>query len=106
VNDRTRNSLTFGIYPGSAVGDSTLENSGQAGPPDQPDRIDQALAQLQGVADRRFIVRAYDMFADPGDVVQGASRQAPVGYDRYLGVACHARCRANAPQPGSTRRVS
>jgi hypothetical protein len=47
--------LTFGIYPGSAVGDAAA-----AGPPDRPDRINQALDQLQGRAARPFIVRACD----------------------------------------------
>jgi hypothetical protein len=36
-----REGLTFGIYPGSAVGDFEL-----AGPLDRPDRINQALDQL------------------------------------------------------------
>jgi hypothetical protein len=71
--------LTFGIYPGSAVGDV-----GVAGPPDQPDRINQALARLQGRAGRPFVVRAYEAFADQGDTIHPASRQAPAGYDRYL----------------------
>jgi hypothetical protein len=72
--------LTFGIYPGSAVGDS-----GPAGPPDQPDRINQALDELQGPAGRPFTVRAYDLYADPGDAVHPAPRQTPAGYERYLG---------------------
>jgi hypothetical protein len=42
--------LTFGIYPGSAVGDPEA-----AGPPDRPDRINQALDQRQGPADRDLI---------------------------------------------------
>jgi hypothetical protein len=71
--------LTFGIYPGSAVG-----KPGLGGPPDRPDQINQALARLQGSAARPFIVRAYDLFADPGDTIQAASRQAPAGYHRYL----------------------
>ncbi len=72
--------LTFGIYPGSAVG-----HADAAGPPDRPDRINHALAQLQGPAGRPFIVRAYDGYADPGDTVHATSLQAPPGYDRYLG---------------------
>ena len=43
MKDGTPDALTFGIYPGSAVGDT-----GPAGPPDRPDKINQALAQLQG----------------------------------------------------------
>jgi hypothetical protein len=80
VKEDTPNALTFGIYPGSAMGDT-----GPAGPPDQPDRISQALAQLQGSPGRPFIVRAYDMYADPGDTVRAATLQAPAGYHRYLG---------------------
>src|SRR5581483_12320643 len=74
-----RRGLTFGIYPGSAVGDEL------AGPPDLPDRINQALDQLQGRAGRPFLVRAYDPYADPGDSIPPVPRQAPAGYDRYLG---------------------
>jgi hypothetical protein len=43
VKDGTPNALTFGIYPGSAVGDT-----GPAGPPDRPGKISQALDWLQG----------------------------------------------------------
>ena len=80
MKDRAPNGLTFGIYPGSAVGDT-----GPAGPPDQPDQINQALARLQGSADRPFTVRAYNLYADPGDTARGTTRQTPAGYDRYLG---------------------
>ena len=76
----TGHGFTFGIYPGSAVGDV-----GPAGPPDRPDRINQALDQLQGGAGRPFIVRAYDVYADPGDTSHAAPVQTPAGYDRYLG---------------------
>jgi hypothetical protein len=41
--------LTFGIYPGSAVG-----HTERAGPPDRPDRINQALDELQGPARPAF----------------------------------------------------
>ena len=74
-----RSGLTFGIYPGSAVGDGEL-----SGPPDQPDRINQALADLQGPPGRPFVVRAYEAYADPGDTGHASPRQAPAGYDRYL----------------------
>jgi hypothetical protein len=70
--------LTFGIYPGSAVGHAEL-----CWPPDQPDRINEALAQLQGSPGRPFIVRAYDAYLDPDDA-HATPRQAPVGYERYL----------------------
>lgn len=64
--------LTFGIYPGSAVGDAKL-----SGPPDRPDRINQALAELQGPPGRPFVVRAYDVYADPADTVHAAPPRAP-----------------------------
>jgi hypothetical protein len=80
VKDSTPNALTFGIYPGSAVGDT-----GPAGPPDRPDKIGQALDRLQGSPGRPFIVRAYDAHADQGDTAHPAIRQTPAGYDRYLG---------------------
>jgi hypothetical protein len=80
VKDGTPNTLTFGIYPGSAVGDT-----GPAGPPDRPDKINQALAELQGCPDRPFTVRAYDAYADPGDTVRATTLQTPAGYGRYLG---------------------
>jgi hypothetical protein len=80
LTDSTRPGLIFGIYPGSAVG-----GNGPAGPPDRPDRISQALDQLQGPGGRPFIVRAYDVYADPDDTSQPTALQAPEGYGRYLG---------------------
>ena len=71
--------LTFGIYPGSAVGHGEPFR-----PPDRPDRINQALAELQGPPGRPFIVRAYDAYVDPGDAARATPMQAPAGYDRYL----------------------
>ncbi len=80
MKDGTPNALTFGIHPGSAVGDT-----GPAGPPDRPDQISQALAQLQGSPGRPFIVRAYDAYADPGDTAHSAILQTPADYGGYLG---------------------
>jgi hypothetical protein len=80
VKRGARGGLTFGIYPGSAVGDA-----GPAGPPDQPGRIHEALGQLQGLPGRPFIVRAYDGYADPGDTGHTGLLQTPAAYDRYLG---------------------
>jgi hypothetical protein len=80
VKDGTLNALTFGIYPGSVVG-----ATGPAGPPDRPDKINQALAQLQGSPGRPFIVRAYDAYADTGDAAHATIRQTPAGYHRYPG---------------------
>jgi predicted dithiol-disulfide oxidoreductase (DUF899 family) len=46
------------------------------------------------------VFRTY--FIDINAPVVELPRRAPCGRV----IACHARCRANAPQPGSTRRVS
>ncbi|HTZ29024.1 MAG TPA: hypothetical protein VMC83_33795 [Streptosporangiaceae bacterium] len=72
--------LTFGIYPGSAIGDV-----GAPGPPDRPARISQALRQLQGAPGRPFLVRAYDAYTDPGDTGHVSMPQTPARYERYLG---------------------
>ncbi len=80
MKDGPPNALTFGIYPGSAVGDT-----GPAGPPDRPDQINQALAQLQGSSGRPFTVRAYDTYRDPDDAACPTPLQTPACYDRYLG---------------------
>jgi hypothetical protein len=57
--------MIFGIYPGSALGD----DAGRVvtGPPDLPDAINGALDELQGSADRPFLVRAYRVFTDTDD---------------------------------------
>jgi hypothetical protein len=91
VKDGRPNALTFGIYPGSAIGDTEL-----TGPPDRPDKINQALARLQGSPGRPFIVRAYEAYADAGDTVHTATSQTPAGYDRYLG---HGRMLDYTPKP-------
>jgi len=91
VKNGRANGLTFGIYPGSAVGDNAVGDGlmgegGPPGPPDRPDRINQALAQLQGSPGRPFIVRAYDVYTDQGDSVRASLPQAPAaGYAGYLG---------------------
>jgi hypothetical protein len=72
--------LTFGIYPGSAIADI-----GAPGPPDRPARITQALRELQGAPGRPFLVRAYDVYTDPGDTGHVSMLQTPPGYGRYLG---------------------
>jgi hypothetical protein len=78
MTSHTRRGLIFGIYPGSVVGDV-------AGPHDSPGRVNRALDLLQGSADRSFVVRAYDLYIDPGDTAQLAPLETPAGYDRYLG---------------------
>jgi hypothetical protein len=80
VTHGTPGALTFGIYPGSAMGDP-----GPAGPPDRPAEINEALGQLQGRPGRPFTVRAYDLYADRGDTVHASLQQTPAQYDRYLG---------------------
>jgi hypothetical protein len=67
--------LTFGIYPGSAVGDDT----GQivSGPPDDPTRISGALDDLQGRNGRPFLVRAYRIFADADDPDRRSLAESP-----------------------------
>ncbi|MBB4917845.1 hypothetical protein [Streptosporangium saharense] len=68
----TADDLVFGIYPGGAVGD---ENGGLLqGPPDDPDRITEALDHL-----RVSLVRGYVSFSDPGD----AYPQAPERVEQY-----------------------
>ena len=80
MNDGTPSGLSFGIYPGGAIGNTEFRPL-----PDQPDKINQALDELQGSPDRPFAVRAYDVYADPGNTVHATTLQAPAGYDRYLG---------------------
>lgn len=68
--------LIFGIYPGSATG---VDTGGGviAGPPDDPERIEAALARLRP-GGRPFVVRGYVQYvgaqrlanATPGDVAQ------------------------------------
>ena len=77
--DSTSGGLTFGIYPGSAVG-----HVGPAGPADCPGQINEALDQLQGAPGRPFIVRAYHVYADLGGTAHGSPSQTPAECDRYL----------------------
>lgn len=73
--------LTFGIYPGSVVGDDA---GGIAlGPPDAPELINDALDELQGAA-RPFIVRAYRVFTDADDTSHPSPRETPEGFDQYV----------------------
>jgi hypothetical protein len=68
--------LTFGIYPGSATG----EGPGLlAGPPDDPARIDAALAQLQP-AGRPFVLRGYVQYVGAGT----AASETPANMTQYL----------------------
>ena len=73
------NEFVFGVYPGGEAG----SDAGVLfGPPDDPAKIEAALARLQGSA-RKFVVRAYELFADPGSPWNGAP-QMPDNYTQYL----------------------
>jgi hypothetical protein len=71
-------SLVFGIYAGSGAGEQAAP-----GPPDEPERIDAALDELQGRPGRPFSVRAYQVFTDPGGP-ESPALQTPAGFRRYL----------------------
>jgi hypothetical protein len=66
------------VYPGGAAG---AAGELAVGPPDVPERIVAALAELQGEPGRPLTVRAYEVFADsPG----AAARQTPSDPERYV----------------------
>ena len=73
--------MNFGIYPGSAIGDDA--GAIVTGPPDLPDAINDALDELQGPADRPFLVRGYCPFT--GGASSSLLSRAPVAVERYLG---------------------
>jgi hypothetical protein len=75
--------LVFGVYPGGFV---VANDAGAipAGPPDDPDKINQALDYLQGGADRAFLVRAYRAFTDLGQMDRHSLNETPAGFDRLL----------------------
>jgi hypothetical protein len=78
TNTPRQRQLTFGIYPGGmAGGDQGL----LTGPPEDFERVDVELGALQGDA-RRFIVRCYDSFQDPGSPLWGTP-SAPKDFERY-----------------------
>jgi hypothetical protein len=74
---------TFGIYPGSAVGDDSGEVV--SGPPDDPARIARALEDLQGRDGRPLLVRAYRVFADADDPDRRSPVESPADPARYAG---------------------
>lgn len=82
--------LTFGIYPGGATGtDAGPDGAGHptesgiaAGPPDDPERIHDALRTLQGGEDRPFVVRGYVPFHDPSAPLP-ATLRTPENVERY-----------------------
>ena len=63
--------------PGAAGGDQGL----LTGPADDFERVDASLGALQGGA-KRFIVRCYDSFQDPGSPLWGTP-SAPKDFGRY-----------------------
>jgi hypothetical protein len=70
--------VRFGVYPGGMAG---AAGELAVGPPDVPERIVAALAELQGEPARPLTVRAYEVFADsPG----AAARQTPADPERYV----------------------
>lgn len=75
--------MLFGIYPGSVTGDDT--GGVAAGPPDDPERIIAALAELQGRDGRPFLVRAYLGYSD--DTPSGVPHPTvtPADAERYAG---------------------
>ncbi|MEV5153147.1 hypothetical protein AB0K81_14590 [Streptomyces werraensis] len=77
----TSHRLLFGVYPGGAGGD---DSGGLAsGPPDDPDRVTEALDRLQGRPDRPFLVRAYTAFDDTTRLGGPHATAAPEDAARY-----------------------
>lgn len=76
-----REGLLFGIYPGGVAGDDT--GGLASGPPDDPTRIASALNQLQGVAGRPFLVRAYVGFDDSTSLGGPHATATPSAAARY-----------------------
>ena len=72
-------SFIFGIYPG---GESGSDEGVLSGPADDPAKIEAAIALLQGAAPC-FVIRAYELFADPGSAGHGP-QQSPANYSNYL----------------------
>jgi len=66
--------LTFGVYPGSGIG-----VPGTDGPPDDPERILPALAELQGDQET-FVARAYVWYVGAGQFRQLTPREP----ERYV----------------------
>lgn len=73
--------LTFGIYHG---GPARAEDGKQLGPLDDPARINEALATLQGPG-RPFIVRSYLSFDGSSTDAIRAGNPAPVDLHQYCG---------------------
>ncbi|MGW8789872.1 hypothetical protein ACWGND_05030 [Streptomyces althioticus] len=71
----------FGVYPGGVTGD---DSGGLAsGPPDDPDRVTEALDLLQGRPERPFLVRAYTGFDDGTRLGGPHPTAAPEDATRY-----------------------
>jgi hypothetical protein len=68
--------LTFGIYPGSATGMS-------AGPPDDPTRIQDALAKLQAPG-RLFLVRGYMPYHGSSTNMNANIEATPANVVQYI----------------------
>ncbi|GAA0707876.1 hypothetical protein [Streptomyces thermocarboxydus] len=73
--------LLFGVYPGGVTGD---DSGGLAsGPPDDPERVVEALDLLQGRPERPFLVRAYTAFDDSTGLGGPHATAAPEDTARY-----------------------
>ena len=73
--------LLFGVYPGGVTGD---DSGGLAsGPPDDPERVAEALDLLQGRPERPFLVRAYTAFDDSTGLGGPHATAAPEDTARY-----------------------
>ncbi|MFD3894192.1 hypothetical protein ACOZE1_16330 [Streptomyces cellulosae] len=73
--------LLFGVYPGGVTGD---DSGGLAsGPPDDPERVAEALDLLQGRPERPFLVRAYTAFDDSRGLGGPHATAAPEDAARY-----------------------
>ncbi|MGA5518485.1 hypothetical protein ACPCK2_19875 [Streptomyces pseudogriseolus] len=77
----TKHRLLFGVYPGGVSGDDSGGLAG--GPPDDPDRVTEALDRLQGRPDRPFLVRAYTAFDDTTRLGGPHATAAPEDAARY-----------------------
>jgi hypothetical protein len=71
--------LTFGIYPGGAVGG---ESGILSGPPDDLEKVNACLDHLQQNS-HPFVVRCYDSYQDADSPLRGTP-SAPKGYPLYI----------------------
>jgi len=70
--------FAFGVYPGGEAGS---DDGVVAGRPDEPERVEAALRELQGPT-APFVVRAYDRFSDAA-APSPYRATSPLAYERY-----------------------